>query len=562
MPRKVFLSFLGISNYEAVSYYLETAPPETLTQPVKYVQTAILDALAASFSPDDQGFIFLTKEALSANWVTDTGLKKDLRNRNLPFPVLSVDVESKSEETAIWKTFQTVFDCLHDGDEVYFDITHSWRYLPMLGMTLLNYAKALKRIQVKAIYYGALEQLGAPFEVKQLPLDQRPVPILNLVSFSELQDWALAADDLVQDGNPTRLGLLTRQRLVPLLAEAKGEDQIANNLREIQTRIQQLTPLIQTNRGLEIWKFPYSKLHDALSRFSAEQSYIKPLNAIIDQIREKVAGFRPGGTLQWLESVDWCIRHNLIQQGVTQLQEGLLAWLCVYFESQAIAPVGFFNMTREDPRSLLSSALNFIVEPKPEENWGGAAGRQKKITRIVMDHPLAIALAQDYAELGAMRNDINHGGYTKTKTANKFYASLKKHYQNISVVLHNHQLEQPSSPNGLINLSNHPSINWPESQRLTAQKQFGKIEDLSFPNIPPNHSPEDIAALAEQYCSQVRAHRPSAVHLMGEMTFTFALVNLLKNAGIPCVASTTERIVTEEDGKKIVQFQFIQFREY
>lgn len=55
---------------------------------------------------------------------------------------------------------------------------------------------------------------------------------------------------------------------------------------------------------------------------------------------------------------------------------------------------------------------------------------------------------------------------------------------------------------------------------------------------------------------------PAAIHITGEMTFTFNLVHLLKEAGIPCIASTTERIVTEENGKKIVQFQFIQSREY
>jgi hypothetical protein len=55
---------------------------------------------------------------------------------------------------------------------------------------------------------------------------------------------------------------------------------------------------------------------------------------------------------------------------------------------------------------------------------------------------------------------------------------------------------------------------------------------------------------------------PQAVHLMGEMTFTFRLVTMLQAAGIPCIASTTHRTVEERDGKKIVQFEFVQFRPY
>lgn len=49
---------------------------------------------------------------------------------------------------------------------------------------------------------------------------------------------------------------------------------------------------------------------------------------------------------------------------------------------------------------------------------------------------------------------------------------------------------------------------------------------------------------------------------MGEMTFTYALVNLLKDAGIKCIASTTKRNVEEIDGKQVSTFQFVQFREY
>ncbi|MGQ9848195.1 MAG: hypothetical protein ACUVQP_11950, partial [Bacteroidales bacterium] len=54
----------------------------------------------------------------------------------------------------------------------------------------------------------------------------------------------------------------------------------------------------------------------------------------------------------------------------------------------------------------------------------------------------------------------------------------------------------------------------------------------------------------------------NAVHLMGEFTFVYNLVNLLKKKNIKVIVSTTDRIVEESDGKKIVTFQFVRFREY
>ena len=40
------------------------------------------------------------------------------------------------------------------------------------------------------------------------------------------------------------------------------------------------------------------------------------------------------------------------------------------------------------------------------------------------------------------------------------------------------------------------------------------------------------------------------------------MVRELKRRGVRCVASTTERVVTEVDGKKVSEFHFVQFREY
>jgi len=116
----------------------------------------------------------------------------------------------------------------------------------------------------------------------------------------------------------------------------------------------------------------------------------------------------------------------------------------------------------------------------------------------------------------------------------------------------------------LINLSNHPSAAWPEAQRAAAREQFGEIEDWAFPNISPHATAEEVAQLAEGYFRRIAqtTPRPRAVHLMGEMNFTFALVRRLLEAGYRVVASTTERDVVEHEGVKTSRFRFVQFRDY
>jgi len=120
----------------------------------------------------------------------------------------------------------------------------------------------------------------------------------------------------------------------------------------------------------------------------------------------------------------------------------------------------------------------------------------------------------------------------------------------------------------LINLTNHASEHWSGSQLEAAEKQFGEIRDLPFPQIDPDLSKEDIDMLAECYVGQIitllkRQEGESAIHLMGEQTFCYSLINKLKAKGIKVLASTTKRISeTRLDGTKVVTFRFCRFREY
>lgn len=85
---------------------------------------------------------------------------------------------------------------------------------------------------------------------------------------------------------------------------------------------------------------------------------------------------------------------------------------------------------------------------------------------------------------------------------------------------------------------------------------------MVFPHIDPTWSKKMVYELAEAYFLQIKHLQPTAVHLMGELTFCFILATLLEREGISCVASTTERMVEEVDAKKISRFTFVQFRPY
>ena len=89
---------------------------------------------------------------------------------------------------------------------------------------------------------------------------------------------------------------------------------------------------------------------------------------------------------------------------------------------------------------------------------------------------------------------------------------------------------------------------------------------MPFPQVNQEASHEEVLALAEESVHAIEKKAQDAnitVHVMGEMTLTYAIVSRLKEMGILCVASTTERnTVMDDNSVKTSVFAFTMFREY
>lgn len=423
--RNVFLSFLGTNAYITCNYFPE-GEPERAVRDVRYIQQALIELYCQDFGPEDRIFIFTTQDAHQRNWLDNglynsatnaynlpnQGLESVLQHMGLTPTFAAVPIAEGFSEAEIWQVFQTVYDVLEPGDRVLFDITHAFRMLPMLGMSLIQYAKALKNIEVRAVHYGAFEKLGPAPEVKQKPLSERNAPILNLRAFSDLQDWTTAAEDFVQYGLSDRLTVLANNEMQSILREAKGKNPQAIQLKAVATEINNITANLQTNRGSEIIRIPQSKFPAALSKVLAADALIKPLTPILQAVEQKMAPLSGAGELTWLEGVAWCIAHGMVQQGITQLQEGLLTWLCQHLAAEDHPHRTFFNWEKETPRSVLASVLRLYTQNPPQEKWGRELAQNPEVGHFLFAHPLLGRLASPYDSLSAFRNDINHGGYT------------------------------------------------------------------------------------------------------------------------------------------------------
>lgn len=117
-----------------------------------------------------------------------------------------------------------------------------------------------------------------------------------------------------------------------------------------------------------------------------------------------------------------------------------------------------------------------------------------------------------------------------------------------------------------INYSNHPSAMWSAAQRSAAE-EYGEIVDLEFRKISSTDGKEDIRRQAQEEFQRIMERHPGAVMCQGEFTLTYALVQMLQQAGIPVLVACSERSAEEhldEHGNSVKTslFRFVRFREY
>lgn len=119
-----------------------------------------------------------------------------------------------------------------------------------------------------------------------------------------------------------------------------------------------------------------------------------------------------------------------------------------------------------------------------------------------------------------------------------------------------------------INFTNHSVSTWGNAQKEAAEK-YGEIKEVSFPDISPYDSADDIKLLADNYVSQIVSLLPdeedNAVLCQGEFSLCVAVIEKLKAKNIKVLCACSERRVVEEfDGEKNLkrsEFYFTGYRE-
>lgn len=436
MARKVFISFLGTNNYLQTIYQFASGEK---SKPVRFIQEALILSCCKDWTENDKIFIFCTEDASKINWedneekffnekteknkeIEKIGLKRRLQeNFKMNQIVEKVDIGEGFSEDEIWKIFDCVYGKLMNNDEVYFDVTHAFRSIPLFSTVLFNYARFMKDTNVVSIQYGAFEKLGPAYKVKELPIDKRIAPILDLTNIVRLQQYTDMANSLTTFG---------RIKRISQVLDAENSE-ITPIIQDLSKSIENFDNYLLSNRMNDIKEGKYIISIRNNIKSLRKLKIPTPIKNVIFRLNDEMKDFVAGNSNKNIEAaIDWCVKYKMLPQAYTLGQEYIITLL-----AEDIADKNPFSSNKKsknerDFRMYVSSLCSISNEDVKNKNYRGSLQSFSELTTSLLQVEKINNLRQSFSDLGRNRNAVAHakGDFSYNDLENEFSLLYKKCY--------------------------------------------------------------------------------------------------------------------------------------
>lgn len=333
-----------------------------------------------------------------------------------------VEIPETADEESFWTIFKSINEAAEIGETIWLDITHSFRYLPMLAYSVLDYMQTVRKIPVGGIYYGAAEVLG-PFPDWPKKTEERRVPLRELSSFLKVNQWATALRDFNELGSAIAIRKLTDDKALPLKKSSKGKDRQARALEKLGRALEAWSQQVATCRGAAIQNSDIGEtIHECIETIDAD--CLPPLAREFENLFAVFAPIKKGAIQNIFFAAKWSEEKRLIQQSWTLLLEGIIGFYTEKWSQtlDRIIPLALSDSKKNDTarktvfvqrRDFVSQLFNVTSQNIPSEQWKSPIGDNLEVAKTLQQE-IPHELSKVYTKTSARRNDINHAGFTAT----------------------------------------------------------------------------------------------------------------------------------------------------
>lgn len=226
----------------------------------------VAEALVSIYQPEKL-YVVVTPDAYNNHYSDLVDALSDV-----PISIFPIHIMNPTDtDDYIWDIFNKITDVnvIENNDSIIFDVTLSFRPIPILAFLASSYLQKVRNITLEALVYGEYV-LGQPLSY-----------IRDLTTFAQLLDWTTAVSTFMQTGRAENL---------TELASKLGGTATAQFAQQLQTLSQEL---LSTRPVGTMWAA--SQLQPLISDVQSEQRpESQPLALLLEQIDQEYGMFRVG----------------------------------------------------------------------------------------------------------------------------------------------------------------------------------------------------------------------------------------------------------------------------
>ena len=390
------ISFLGFNEYKETTYLPPIGQENKLPCTTPFFQ----EALVQFYQPESLIVLLTDKvenqkpkdkdgnELPQTNW---QALQDRIAGKVKLEAIKNIPEQNTPKD--IWYIFEQITRYFEKGDSVIFDITHSFRSIPIVALLSVSYLRTVREVNIQGLLYGA-------FEAKD---KDNKTPTFDLLPIVSLLDWITATDQFIKTGNGETLANLLNDNN----QASPARKNLAENISGIAQDLENLRPMFAMEKAYKLPEY----IKKATPTFSET---VSPFATLLEQVEEDYGKFgleeptnfkaNPEKFLnQLLIIIEWYVKKKRMVQALCLMREWLPCLLCYHFELDA------FNKDDRSEMELLLSGGKYkneagiTIESKYFKKWQELNNqKRKKLTNL---------WGGDLYKLAKYRNDVLHAGF-------------------------------------------------------------------------------------------------------------------------------------------------------
>ena len=255
----------------------------------------------------------------------------------------------------------------------------------------------MKKTQLVSIKYGAFEQLGEAKRVRNIQIEKRIAPIIDLTNIARLQEYNQVSSGLKDFGKVRQLKNAIAANL------DSSSDQ---TIRDLSKSISQLDEYIATIDLKEIksGKFILAFRNNYKNAKKRKDISI-PIRNILDELYKETEDFVGQNSYRNIEAaINWTIKHDMLMQAYPLAEEYVILRISDMFNE--IKPQ---QLPQKKFRMFTSSILGMPHVDFIARNWKDTLADYPDVADEMADNPFVQKLRPLYAPIREARNSLAHG---------------------------------------------------------------------------------------------------------------------------------------------------------